>query len=54
VAEAADRPARPLDNTALSHSWRKRMTKVYIERALRDAAGLDPAAGRLTAQLATR
>jgi 4-hydroxybenzoyl-CoA reductase subunit beta len=54
VAEAADKPARPLDNTDLSHYWRKRMTKVYIERALRDAAGLDPAAGRLTAQLAAR
>jgi 4-hydroxybenzoyl-CoA reductase subunit beta len=54
VADAADKPARPLDNTDLSHYWRKRMTKVYIERALRDAGGLDPAAGRLTAQLPTR
>ena len=54
VAEAADKPARPLDNTDLSHYWRKRMTKVYIERALRDAAGLDPLAGRLSAQLAAR
>jgi 4-hydroxybenzoyl-CoA reductase subunit beta len=51
VAEAADRPARPLDNTDLSHYWRKRMAKVYIERALREAAGLDPLAGRLTAQV---
>ena len=50
----ADKPSRPLDNTDLSHYWRKRMTKVYIERALRDAAGLDPLAGRLTAQLAAR
>lgn len=54
VAAAADKPSRPLDNTDLSHYWRKRMTKVYIERALRDAAGLDPLAGRLTAQLAAR
>jgi 4-hydroxybenzoyl-CoA reductase subunit beta len=54
VADAADKPSRPLDNTDLSHYWRKRMTKVYIERALRDAAGLDPRAGRLTAQLASR
>ncbi len=54
VADAADRPARPLDNTDLSHYWRKRMTKVYIERALRDACGLDPLAGRLTAQVAAR
>jgi 4-hydroxybenzoyl-CoA reductase subunit beta len=54
VAESADKPARPLDNTDLSHYWRKRMSKVYIERALRDACGLDPLAGRLTAQVAAR
>jgi 4-hydroxybenzoyl-CoA reductase subunit beta len=54
VAEAADKPSRPLDNTDLSHYWRKRMTKVYIERALRDACGLEPLAGRLTAQVAAR
>src|SRR3984893_1735530 len=54
VAEVADKPSRPLDNTDLSHYWRKRMTKVYIERALRDACGLDPLAGRLTAQVASR
>jgi 4-hydroxybenzoyl-CoA reductase subunit beta len=54
VAEVADKPSRPLDNTDLSHYWRKRMTKVYIERALRDACGLDPVAGRLSAQLAAR
>jgi 4-hydroxybenzoyl-CoA reductase subunit beta len=49
VAEAADKRSRPLDNTDLSHYWRKRMTRVYIERALREAAGLDPMANRLTA-----
>ena len=54
IAEAADKPSRPLDNTDLSHYWRKRMTKVYIERALRDACGLEPLAGRLTAQVASR
>jgi 4-hydroxybenzoyl-CoA reductase subunit beta len=54
VAEVADKPSRPLDNTDLSHYWRKRMSKVYIERALRDACGLDPLAGRLTAQVASR
>jgi len=54
VADAADKPSRPLDNTDLSHYWRKRMTKVYIERALRDACGLDPLGGRLTAQVASR
>jgi 4-hydroxybenzoyl-CoA reductase subunit beta len=51
VAEAADKPARPLDNADLSHYWRKRMTRVYIERALRDACGLDPMQGRLSAQV---
>src|SRR5437879_11101499 len=51
VAQAADEPSRPLDNTDLSHDWRKRMSKVYLERALRDACGLDPLAGRLTAQV---
>jgi len=50
VAEAAQKPAKPLDNTDFSHYWRKRMTQVLIERALRDACGLDPLAGRLTAQ----
>jgi len=51
VADAADKPARPLDNTDLSHYWRKRMTRVYIERTIRDAVGLDPTAGRLSAQV---
>jgi 4-hydroxybenzoyl-CoA reductase subunit beta len=51
VADAADKPSRPLDNTDLSHYWRKRMTRVYIERALRDASGLDPGRGRLSAQI---
>ena len=27
------------------------MTRVYIERALRDACGLEPLAGRLSAQV---
>ena len=51
VAEASDKPSRPLDNTDLDHYWRKRMTKVYVERALRDACGLEPLSGRLSAQL---
>jgi len=51
VAEASDKRSRPLDNTDLSHYWRKRMTKVYVERALRDACGLEPLGGRLSAQL---
>src|SRR2546423_4764453 len=51
IAEVADKPSRPLDNTDLSHYWRKRMTRVYIERALREACNLDPLAGRLSAQV---
>ena len=51
VSEASDKRSRPLDNTDLNHYWRKRMTKVYIERALRDACGMEPLGGRLSAQL---
>jgi 4-hydroxybenzoyl-CoA reductase subunit beta len=51
LASAADKPARPLDNTDLDHFWRKRMTKVYTERALRDACGWPPLEGRLSARL---
>jgi 4-hydroxybenzoyl-CoA reductase subunit beta len=51
VSEHADKPSRPLDNTDLNHYWRKRMTKVYIERALREACGLPPLEGRLGAQV---
>jgi len=54
VSEAADKPSRPLDNTDLNHYWRKRMTKVYLERALRDACDLNPLGGRLSAQAHTR
>jgi 4-hydroxybenzoyl-CoA reductase subunit beta len=45
VAEAADKPSRPLDNTDLSHYWR--------ERALREACGLSPMEGKLSAQVRT-
>lgn len=34
AAEAAWKPARPLDNTDLSNSYRKKMTRVYVMRAL--------------------
>jgi 4-hydroxybenzoyl-CoA reductase subunit beta len=34
AAEAAWRPARPLDNTDMSHSYRKKMARVYVKRAL--------------------
>lgn len=38
TAEVAARPAKPLDNADLSHSWRKRMVRVVVEEALRVAA----------------
>jgi 4-hydroxybenzoyl-CoA reductase subunit beta len=40
VAAAAARPAKPLDNTDLTHPYRKRMTRVFVARALRGLAGL--------------
>jgi 4-hydroxybenzoyl-CoA reductase subunit beta len=40
VAQAAYRPAKPLDNADFHHYWRKKMTRVYLERALCEAAGL--------------
>jgi 4-hydroxybenzoyl-CoA reductase subunit beta len=40
AAEAAYRPAKPLDNTDLTHPYRKKMTRVYVTRALRRLAGL--------------
>lgn len=40
VAEAAAQAAHPLDNADLDYWYRKRMAKVYTERALAEAAGL--------------
>jgi 4-hydroxybenzoyl-CoA reductase subunit beta len=34
VAAEAYKGARPLDNTDLNYAWRKKMTRVYVERAL--------------------
>jgi 4-hydroxybenzoyl-CoA reductase subunit beta len=34
VAAAAYKGARPLDNTDLHYAWRKKMARVYVERAL--------------------
>jgi aerobic carbon-monoxide dehydrogenase medium subunit len=39
VAERAAGPAKPLDNTDLTHPYRKRMTRVFVERGLRRLAG---------------
>ena len=44
VAGLASKKARPLDNTDLNYAWRKRMTRVYVRRAIRDAVGLPPVA----------
>ncbi len=40
VAAVAARPSKPLDNTDLTHPYRKKMTRVYVARALRRLAGL--------------
>jgi 4-hydroxybenzoyl-CoA reductase subunit beta len=41
AAEAAAGPARPLDNTDLTHPYRKKVTRVHVARALARIAGLD-------------
>jgi carbon-monoxide dehydrogenase medium subunit len=40
AAGLAGRPAKPLDNTDLVYHYRKRVTRVYVARALRELAGL--------------
>ena len=40
VADAAYRPSKPLDNTDLTHPYRKKMTRVFVARALKGLAGL--------------
>ena len=40
AAKVAFKPAKPLDNTDMGHSYRKQMTKVYVKRALQEVAGL--------------
>ncbi|MCA1646144.1 MAG: FAD binding domain-containing protein [Chloroflexi bacterium] len=41
VAAAAYKGARPLDNTDLSYAWRKKMARVYVERALARVCNVD-------------
>ena len=41
AAKVAFKPAKPLDNTDMSHPYRKQMTRVYVKRALREVAGLE-------------
>ena len=38
AADAAYRPAKPMDNTDFDLSWRKQMTRVYVTRALGELA----------------
>jgi 4-hydroxybenzoyl-CoA reductase subunit beta len=40
AAQAASQPSRPLDNADLTIGYRKKMTRVYVERALRELTGL--------------
>lgn len=40
AAGIAYKPAKPLDNADLVYSWRKRMVRIEVARALRELAGL--------------
>ena len=45
VAGVAAKPSKPLDNTDLTHPYRKKMTRVFVSRALRRLAGLPEEGG---------
>jgi 4-hydroxybenzoyl-CoA reductase subunit beta len=51
VADLAAGPSRPLDNTDFTHPYRKKMTRVFVARALRRIAGL-PASARTDEEIA--
>ena len=51
VADLAAGPSKPLDNTDFTHPYRKKMTRVFVARALRAIAGLD-GAGRPVEEVA--
>ncbi|HET7090500.1 MAG TPA: 4-hydroxybenzoyl-CoA reductase, partial [Anaerolineae bacterium] len=40
VADAASKPAKPLDNTDMALGYRKKLARVYVARALTEAVGL--------------
>jgi 4-hydroxybenzoyl-CoA reductase subunit beta len=44
AADAAFRPAKPMDNTDFTLSWRKEMVRVYTQRALEQLASSPPRA----------
>lgn len=39
AADAAFRPAKPMDNTDFTLAWRKEMVRVHVQRALQDIRG---------------
>ena len=39
AADAAFRPAKPMDNTDFTLGWRKEMVRVHVQRALTQLAG---------------
>jgi 4-hydroxybenzoyl-CoA reductase subunit beta len=43
AADAAFKPGKPLDNTDLTHPYRKKMIRVFVARALRSLADDEPA-----------
>ncbi|MBI3635021.1 MAG: FAD binding domain-containing protein [Candidatus Rokubacteria bacterium] len=43
TADLAAGPSKPLDNTDFAHFYRKKMTRVFVARALRRLAGLEHA-----------
>jgi 4-hydroxybenzoyl-CoA reductase subunit beta len=45
VADRAAGPSKPLDNADLTHPYRKKMTRVFVARALRQLAGPSAPAG---------
>jgi 4-hydroxybenzoyl-CoA reductase subunit beta len=51
AAELAARPSKPLDNTDFTHPYRKRMTRVFVARALRRIAGF-PDSARVEEEIA--
>jgi len=53
-ADAAAKPARPLDNTDFHLSWRKRVIREYVIGALRELRGDDPEQLGLLARSAAR
>ena len=42
AADAAYRPAKPMDNTDLTLAWRKEMVRVYVQRAPQDIRAQGP------------